>query len=83
MLPERLHKYLTEEEQQRMRAARREGRIEGRIEGLSLAILIVLEHRKVAHSPGLMARLKSQSVEELHVLIGRAVSVQHAEELLD
>lgn len=83
MLPHRLEKYLTEDERQRLRNERSEGQKEGRVEGLSLAVLKVLETRNFTLSQELEATIRGKSEQELADMLGRAVFVQRAEELLD
>ncbi len=95
MLPyERLEKYLTEEERQRMRDAvtkglaqglaegRNQGLAEGRNQGLAEGLLKALEGRGFTISDELRGRVATKSAEELLAMIARSGTVARAEDLL-
>lgn len=81
MLPQRLEKYLTEAERQRMQDARIEGRTEGRTEGLLVALIRVIEGRGLAISPADRDRIAGASAEELQQMLGRAALVSTVDQL--
>lgn len=77
MLPQRLEKYLTEAERQRMR----EGHSEGRTEGLAVALIRVVEGRGLVIAAAHRERIASASTEELQRMLGRAALVATVDEL--
>jgi len=79
MLPHRLHKYLSEDDQQRMR----EARAEGQTQELTLNIFKVLDARGVLVSEDIRARIAAKSHEELRAIFDRSLRIASAEELLE
>jgi len=79
MLPQRLEKYLTEAERERMR----EARTEGKAEGLATALLQVVEGRGLPVSVALRQRIAQAPAEQLSQMLRRAALVASADELFD
>jgi uncharacterized protein YjeT (DUF2065 family) len=75
MFPQRLEKYLTEAELQRMRDAR--------TEGLAIALVQVVEGRGLQVSRALRERIASAPPEQLSQMLARAGLVASADELFD
>ena len=79
MLPQRLEKYLTEEERQRMRDAR----AEGETKGLAIALIQVVEGRGLQLSAAVRQRIAAAPAEQLSRMLGKAALVTNADELFD
>jgi uncharacterized protein YjeT (DUF2065 family) len=75
MLPQRLEKYLTDEERQRM--------LDARTEGLASALVQVVEGRGLQVSPALRQRIARAPAEQLNRMLSRAALVVSADDLFD
>jgi uncharacterized protein YjeT (DUF2065 family) len=75
MLPQRLEKYLTDEERQRIRDAR--------TAGLAFALVQVVQGRGLRVSPALRQRIAAAPAEQLSQMLARAGLVASADELFD